>query len=59
MESLQGLHAFEVETHVQYYAPLASELDVSDGLLSEEDIKAFVNSAQWSLCACFVSALGM
>lgn len=58
LKTFDRLHTFDIETHTQYYAPLTEEVqqrhDHSKGtdektILSSEDLKAFVNSAQWSL----------
>lgn len=57
LQPLESLHAFDVETHVQYHAPLSialrrtssEKLQANQTILSPDDLKAFVNQAQWSL----------
>ena len=56
LRRLSALHNFTIESQVHYYAPLAFEpLTVTppDGAqvhgLSLDDLKVFVNSAEWSL----------
>jgi len=51
--ALHDLHRFDIETQVQYYAPLTIQRDQGeDGFVIEEDqLKAFVNSAEWNLAS--------
>ena len=54
LDVLKPLHNFTIESQVQYYAPLAFEVQpTEDGVygLSYEDLTVFVNSAEWTLCA--------
>lgn len=53
LSSLAQLHTFEIETQIQYFAPLSvklrrDEAEVGTAVL-EEDLKAFVNTAGWNL----------
>jgi hypothetical protein len=51
--ALRPLHNFTVETQVQYFSPLAFEPAASDDggwTVSQDQLKTFVNSAEWSLC---------
>ena len=47
------MHAFEIQTQIQYFAPLSINLHAVDGkegkFVSEEDLKAFINPAGWNL----------
>lgn len=56
LDQLGVLHDFVVESHIQYYAPLAFEPQMSRdqngnaiSALGPEELKVFVNSAEWSL----------
>lgn len=56
LELLSPLHNFTIESQVQYYAPLAFEPPRYGGVgyspyygLGEDELKIFVNSAEWSL----------
>ncbi|KAG9054408.1 GPI transamidase component [Serendipita sp. 407] len=55
LDLLSSLHNFTIESQVQYYAPLAFEppkRQKSDGsyyALGEDELKIFVNSAEWTL----------
>ncbi|EJD39576.1 hypothetical protein AURDEDRAFT_116108 [Auricularia subglabra TFB-10046 SS5] len=56
LNQLRALHDFEIESQVQYYAPLAfqpehvnPESADSHYTLNREDITIFVNSAEWTL----------
>lgn len=51
LHSLQALHSFDIETQVQYYSPLSIEQEKTDEgtIISEDQLKAFVNSAEWNL----------
>ncbi|KAG9104487.1 GPI transamidase component [Ceratobasidium sp. 370] len=53
LDELGALHNFTVESQVQFYAPLTAEATpVQDGYaLNQEQLKIFVNSAEWTLCA--------
>ncbi|GAA6010753.1 hypothetical protein JCM11491_002930 [Sporobolomyces phaffii] len=55
LTSLEPLHNFTIESQVQYYAPLAVDLQTTDhepgAWVQEDDVKAFVNNAQWNLAA--------
>ncbi|KAH7091884.1 phosphatidylinositol-glycan biosynthesis class S protein-domain-containing protein [Auriculariales sp. MPI-PUGE-AT-0066] len=58
LKQLRSLHEFEIETQVQYFAPLGfeSERRADDEgqqfhALSSEELKVFVNSAEWSLAS--------
>jgi GPI-anchor transamidase subunit S len=57
LQLLSPLHNFTIESQVQYYAPLAFEPPRRGGIgespyygLGEDQLKIFVNSAEWSLC---------
>ena len=58
LNQLRLLHEFEIESQVQFYAPLAFRPEhVTEGpsdswhyTLNREDITIFVNSAEWTLC---------
>lgn len=54
VRSLKDIHHFDVETQVQYYAPLAIERTMTDegAIIEEDQVKAFVNSADWNLGRC-------
>jgi phosphatidylinositol glycan class S len=46
------LHNFTFETQIQYFSPLAIELHRDEGagtLVEENDLRAFVNNADWNL----------
>lgn len=56
LSQLSILHNFTIESQVQFHAPLAfeppqsfSEHDERRYLLGEEELKMFVNSADWNL----------
>jgi hypothetical protein len=56
LKQLRGLHNFTIESQVQFYGPLGFEpprATHSDGseyyALGEDELKMFVNSADWSL----------
>lgn len=51
LRQLSQLHNFTIESQVQYHAPLAFEpQEVADGFrVDAEDLKVFVNSAEWTL----------
>ncbi|KAG8831599.1 GPI transamidase component [Serendipita sp. 399] len=55
LDLLSPLHNFTIETQVQYYAPLAFEPPKKDRgfgsyyALGKDELKIFVNSAEWSL----------
>ncbi|GAA5943865.1 hypothetical protein JCM1841_004225 [Sporobolomyces salmonicolor] len=55
LASLSPLHNFTIESQVQYFAPLAINLhepEVGRGtLIEEEDVRAFVNNAEWNLAS--------
>jgi len=58
LRQLRTLHQFDIETQVQYYAPLAFEPEQAEdddgqpiAVLTSEELKVFVNSAEWSLGA--------
>lgn len=53
LTSLKELHNFDVETQVQHFAPLAIQKTVNEqGTIFEEDqLKAFINGAEWNLGA--------
>ncbi|KAG8770364.1 GPI transamidase component [Ceratobasidium sp. 428] len=52
MDELGVLHNFTLESQVQFYAPLTTEpAAVQDGYaLDQDQLKIFVNSAEWTLC---------
>jgi phosphatidylinositol glycan class S len=57
LKQLRELHNFTIESQVQYYGPLAFEpprATQPDGseyyALGSDELKIFVNSAEWSLC---------
>jgi len=51
VQSLKDIHHFDIETQIQYYAPLAIERTLTDegAIIEEDQVKAFVNSADWNL----------
>ena len=53
LQSLRDLHSFDIETQVQYYSPLLVERTLAGGqsgsIIEEDQLKAFVNSADWNL----------
>ncbi|KZV79584.1 hypothetical protein EXIGLDRAFT_734824, partial [Exidia glandulosa HHB12029] len=56
LNQLRALHDFEIESHVQFYAPLAFQperVQVSQNhgywALGQEETAIFVNSAEWTL----------
>lgn len=51
LNSLSKLHRFDVETQIQYFAPLLVERHVTaeGAIIDEDQLKAFVNSAEWNL----------
>ncbi|ORY92751.1 phosphatidylinositol-glycan biosynthesis class S protein-domain-containing protein [Leucosporidium creatinivorum] len=51
LSSLAPLHTFEIETQIQYFAPLSINLGKDDDgiIIQEDDLRAFVNSADWNL----------
>ncbi|BGP15870.1 hypothetical protein JCM10213_005644 [Rhodosporidiobolus nylandii] len=55
LSSLAPLHNFTIESHVQFFAPLAIELhedEAKEGVyLEEEDLRAFVNNAEWNMAS--------
>ncbi|GAA6027393.1 hypothetical protein JCM8097_007824 [Rhodosporidiobolus ruineniae] len=55
LSSLSPLHNFTVETQVQYFAPLAIELheeeEKAGAYVEEDDLRAFVNNAEWNLAS--------
>ncbi|GAA5907864.1 hypothetical protein JCM5296_005805 [Sporobolomyces johnsonii] len=55
LSSLSPLHNFTIESQVQYFAPLAINLhepEVGQGtFIEEEDVRAFVNNAEWNLAS--------
>ncbi|KAH9973845.1 phosphatidylinositol-glycan biosynthesis class S protein-domain-containing protein [Lactifluus volemus] len=57
LKETEKLHNFTVESQIQFYAPLAFEpLVVSNGErvihgLTQENLKVFVNSAEWTLAS--------
>ncbi|VDC00112.1 unnamed protein product [Peniophora sp. CBMAI 1063] len=58
LRRLSSLHNFTVESQVHFYAPLAFEPttvsrpdDTNEHGLSLDDLKVFVNSAEWSLAS--------
>ena len=67
LHRISVLHNFTIESQVRYHAPLAFEphhvgLD-NEGIygLTQDDLKVFVNSAEWTLCQwfpCFIFDLG-
>ncbi|GAA5928303.1 GPI-anchor transamidase GPI17 [Sporobolomyces koalae] len=53
LNALEPLHNFTLESQIQYFAPLAVNLEhLADRTLVEhDDVRAFVNTAQWNLAA--------
>ncbi|GAA5910726.1 GPI-anchor transamidase GPI17 [Sporobolomyces salmoneus] len=57
LSSLSPLHNFTIESQVQYYSPLSINLlqdeasDSSTTWVQENDVKAFVNNAEWNLAS--------
>ena len=53
LTSLAPLHTFEIQTQIQYFAPLTVDLHDVEGedgkFVLEEDLKAFINPAGWNL----------
>lgn len=51
LRSLSTLHSYDVETQVQYYAPLVVQREVVHDVayIAEDQLKVFVNSAEWNL----------
>ncbi|CDR44852.1 RHTO0S10e01794g1_1 [Rhodotorula toruloides] len=52
LKTLAPLHNFTFETQIQYFSPLAIELHRDEGagtLVEENDLRAFVNNADWNL----------
>jgi phosphatidylinositol glycan class S len=56
LDMLAPLYNFTIESQVQYYAPLAFEPPLHQSPigpyygLGEDELKIFVNSAEWTLC---------
>lgn len=48
---MRDLHEYDVETQIQYYAPLTVERELTDegAIIAEDQLKVFVNSAEWNL----------
>lgn len=51
------LHNFTIESQVQFHAPLAfdppssiSSTEETHYVLGEDELKIFINSAEWTLC---------
>lgn len=52
MESLAPVHNFSIESSIKYYAPLSIAIakeDPGGSVIEEDDLRAFVNSADWNL----------
>ena len=53
LDTLRGVHHFELESQVQWYAPLEIDLDArmngSSPVLDMEDLSVFVNAESWNL----------
>ncbi|KAK4691561.1 GPI-anchor transamidase subunit S, partial [Phenoliferia sp. Uapishka_3] len=53
LTSLEPLHEFNIETRIQYFAPLSVNInDAEDGngkVVEEGELRAFVNSAEWNI----------
>lgn len=51
LDQLSPLHNFTVETQIQYFSPLTFEPVEENGtrVVEEDQLKAFVNSAEWNL----------
>lgn len=49
--SLEDLHEYDVESQIQYYAPLNVQMEFKEdgAIIAEDQLKAFVNSAEWNL----------
>lgn len=60
LSSLSPLHNFSIESQVQYFAPLAVNLNEGEDAVGthveEEDLRAFVNNAEWNLGASCLAA---
>ena len=57
LSQLSSLHNFTIESQVQFHAPLAFDPPQSlsannepQYILGEEELKIFINSADWTLC---------
>ncbi|GAA5860984.1 hypothetical protein JCM8547_007997 [Rhodosporidiobolus lusitaniae] len=55
LSSLSPLHNFTLESQVQYFAPLSVDLheweEMEGTLVEENDLRAFVNNAEWNLAS--------
>ncbi|KAH8922175.1 hypothetical protein BT69DRAFT_1351086 [Atractiella rhizophila] len=55
LSALEPLHNFSIETQISYYAPLSIQpifdQEEQNWMVEEEDLKAFVNSAEWNLAS--------
>lgn len=63
LSSFSPLHNFTIESQVQYFAPLSVELHEDEEkqgtYVEEDDLRAFVNSAEWNLGALFPSSFAL
>ncbi|GAA5999289.1 hypothetical protein JCM5350_005600 [Sporobolomyces pararoseus] len=59
ISSVSSLHNFTIESQIQYYSPLTinlqrdpqAEEETTSSWIREEDVKAFVNNAEWNLAS--------
>lgn len=53
LSSLSDAHEFDVDTSIQYFAPLAipvaRDTDTGGTIVQESDLRAFVNNAEWNM----------
>jgi hypothetical protein len=54
LEAFAPLHSFEIETEIQYFAPLSIVMRPRAGgetgvEVDESELRAFVNPAEWNL----------
>ena len=63
LDVLSQVHNFTIESQVQYHAPLAFEPPQRQHAkntyysLGEDELKVFINSAEWTLCMCTLCLL--
>jgi len=57
LKQLQALHEFDIESQIQYLAPLSFEPRLANSAggeayyaLTRDELEIFVNTAEWSLC---------
>lgn len=61
LNSLALLHNFSIETQVQYFAPLTISIneDGNGTAIDEDELRAFVNAADWNLRTSVMLAIGV